>query len=477
VKADRPYQAAAIANVQKAWQGGHRSVCLVAPTGAGKTHMSVRLAMAHPGTVLWSAHRTELVKQGFAALHHFIGGESIGVIAPGHPFDAEARFQVSSTQTLVRSGKPAIEPETIVLDEFHHYAADEFKMLTEWWPRARVVGPTATPERGDGKPLKDIASSIVVAAQYTDLIRDGFLCDAVVYQPPQALDGQEIALDPVDAWVRYGRGNSGFAFMPTIPLARELADKFSERGIAAVCIDAKTPKRLRAQHLERFAAGEVSVICNVDTMTEGVDLPRAKTVMLGRKFLTCGAFLQACGRGLRPWEKQICVIIDLTGCTHVHGPPTINREYSLDGNGIRRGDGGGANPVRNCPKCGLVYLCADPYCPDCGSHPTPKVKRPLVIVSVELQELWAGEFTRPDVKQREYKRLREEAKRRGFRLYAVAQQYLKLFGEQPKFFDATPAEKKEEFYAFKKEGEKLGRKAGYAAARFTDMFGHYPRGI
>ncbi len=476
MKEDRPYQALAIANVQQAWKSGHRSVCLVAPTGAGKTHMSVRLALAPGGTVLWSAHRTELVKQGFSALHSLADGEGIGIIAPGHAFDPTARIQVSSTQTLVRSGKPAIEPSVIVLDEFHHYPADEFKALTEWWPNALVLGPTATPERGDGKPLGNIASALVVAAQYTDLIRDGFLCDAVVYQPPHALDRQ-LAQDPVDAWLKYGRGKSGFAFMPTIQLARELCDSFNARDIPAACIDAKTAKRERAQVLERFAAGELTVICNVDTMTEGVDLPRAKCVMLGRKFLTCGAFLQACGRGLRPFDGELCVIIDLTGATHLHGPPTIDREYSLEGNGIRRGTGSAAMPVRNCPKCGLTYLCEEPLCPACGSHPTPKVRRPPVIISIELQELWAGEFTRPDVKQREYKRLRQEAIKRGLRLYAVEQQYRKLFGDAPKFFDVTPKEKKEEFYALRDEGDKMGRAVGYAAKRFREMFGHWPKGI
>ena len=437
--------------------------------------MSVRLALAPGGTVLWSAHRTELVKQGFAALHSFAEGEGIGIIAPGHAFDPGARIQVSSTQTLVRSGKPAIDPSVIVLDEFHHYAAEQFKLLTEWWPTALVLGPTATPERGDGKPMGDIATGLVVAAQYTDLIRDGYLCDAVVYQPPEALDRQ-LAQDPVEAWFRYGRSKAGFAFMPTIPLARELCDKFNARGVPAECIDAKTPKRDRARTLERFAAGELTIICNVDTMTEGVDLPRAKCIIIGRKFLTCGAFLQACGRGLRPFNGEMCVVIDLTGATHLHGPPTIDREYSLEGNGIRRGESA-SMPVRNCPKCGLTYLCEEPLCPACGSHPTPKVRRPPIIISVELQELWAGEFTRPDVKQREYKRLREEARKRNLPLWQVEKQYRLLFGEKPKFFDATPAEKKREFYAMREMGQKIRAKPAYAAARFHDMFGHWPKGI
>jgi superfamily II DNA or RNA helicase len=480
VRADRPYQAEAIAKVLAAWQKGERSVCLVAPTGAGKTHMSVKLGLERGGHVLWSAHRNELVKQGFAALHALVGGSELGLILPGHDLNERARIQVSSTQTLVQRGKPNIpDPATIVLDEFHHYAADEFKQLVDWWPNARILGPTATPQRGDGKPLSDIATFLVVAAQYTDLIRDGFLCDAVVFQPPMSEDLEgALATDPVDAWLKYGGGMSGFAFMPTIDAARALAASFNDRGIPAECIDAKTKKRDRASHLERFAAGELTVICNVDTMTEGVDVPSAGVAMLGRKFLTVGAYLQACGRVLRPHpRKPYARIIDLTGATHLHCPPTINREYSLDGAGIKRGDGGGTDPVRNCSKCGHTYLRADPICPLCGSHPVPKVKRPPFALSLELQELWAGEWTRPDVKQREYARLREEQRRKGELLIYVTKKYRLLFGTNPQFFDATPAEKKAEFYAMKKYGDSRGMRAGYAAGRFKDMFGHWPKGI
>jgi superfamily II DNA or RNA helicase len=258
--------------------------------------MSVRLALENGGQVLWSAHRTELVKQGFTALHDATEGAiPMGVMLPGHPMDRDARIHVSSTQTLLKRGRPAIEPSVIVLDEFHHYAAEEWKQLIEWWPEARILGPTATPQRGDGRPLSGAAGALVVAAHYSQLIAEGFLCDAVCYQPPEALQGG-LALDPVEAWQKYSGGMPGFAFMPTIAAARKLAAEFNAIGIQSACIDAKTPKDQRRDILARFAAGELHVITNVDTMTEGVDVPRAGAAMLCRSFLTVGAYLQACGR-------------------------------------------------------------------------------------------------------------------------------------------------------------------------------------
>jgi DNA repair protein RadD len=470
LKEDRPYQAEAVRKVLEHWQSGQRAVCLVAPTGAGKTHMAVRAGLAPGGTLLWSAHRTELVSQGFAALHAEIGGMAMGVIAPGHRFERDARVQVSSTQTLIRRGKPEVNPSVIVLDECHHYVADEFRQLTEWWPEARILGPTATPQRGDGKPLGDLFSRLVVAAQYSDLIEAGYLCDAVVYQPPQALEGG-LANDPVETWKKYARGMSGFAFMPSIKAARELAEEFTEAGLPAACIDAKTPKAERAGILARFAAGELKVITNVDTMTEGVDVPAAGVCMLGRGFKAVGPYLQAAGRVLRPHaSKEYAVIIDLTGCSIIHCPPTIERAYSLDGDGIRKGEGA-ENPVRNCPRCGKVYLCSLDACDECGAPKPLRVKRPPRIFDIELEEVWAGERTDEDAKAKEYRRLRAVQKEKGLSLYFVIKAYRELFGSAPKLFDVTPAEKKDVFM-------RLLKVAGPAAAsaRFRKMFGHYPVG-
>lgn len=473
MKADRPYQSVAVAKVLEHWQSGERAVCLVAPTGAGKTHMSVRAALHGEGTVLWSAHRTELVAQGFAALHAEIGGVAMGVIAPGHPFERNARVQVSSTQTLIRRGKPDITPSVIVLDEFHHYVAEEFRQLAEWWPEARILGPTATPQRGDGRPLGDVATRLVVAAQYSELIEAGYLCDAVVYQPPKALEGG-IANDPVETWKKYSRGMPGFAFCSSIKIARELAEAFSSAGLPAACIDAKTKKAERAETLRRFAAGELRVITNVDTMTEGVDVPAAGCCMLIKKYDAVGAYLQAAGRVLRPHQsKEFAVIIDLTGCTLVHCPPTIDRAYSLDGEGIRKGEGA-ENPVRNCLRCGLVYPCELDACPACGTAKPLRVKRPPRIFDIELEEVWAGENTKPDAKLREYKRLRDVQRSKGLSIYFVIKEYKTLFGEAPKLFDVLPSEKRDAFWAIKKACDARGMKPHVAAARFRALFGHYP---
>lgn len=476
MKQPREYQQRALAAIDASWMTA-RSTCLVAPTGSGKTFMGCRAALPR-GRVLWTAHRTELVSQGFKALHTELDGSAaMCVVAPGHHFDASARVFVASVNTLLKRASlvPQIRPDVIVLDEAHHYEADEWQQVVSWFPDAKILGPTATPQRGDGRPL-DTFERLVVAAQYSELIDLGFLCDVVVYQPPRHLEGG-IATDPVGAWKRYSRGMPGFAFCPTVKMAEELAEQFNADGIAAACITAKTPKSDRADTIRRFEAGGIHVITNVDTMTEGVDVPAAGCCMLMRGYQAQGAFIQACGRVLRPHPlKQYAVVIDLTGATILHGHPTIDRIYSLDGKGMRRADGD-ENPVRNCQRCGLVYLCAESQCPGCGQVPPPRVRRPPRIFDLELAEVWDGERTKEDAKQREYKRLRDVARKRGELLVWVAREYRKLFGADPRFHDATIDEKKREFYAMKKFGDSRGFKPSYAPARFQKMFGHWPKGI
>jgi superfamily II DNA or RNA helicase len=436
--------------------------------------MSVRCALEGGGTVLWSAHRRELVSQGFAALHAQIGGASMGVIAPGYPFEPSARVQVSSTQLLIRRGKPDITPSVIVLDEFHHYAAEEFKVLTEWWPEARILGPTATPQRGDGKPLGDIAERLVVAAQYSQLVEDGYLCDAVVYQPPKVVEGRAVAQDPVGAWQRYSRGMPGFAFCPTIKEARALADSFNATGIVAACIDANTKKPERSRILECFSSGEIRVVTNVDTMTEGVDVPASGCVMLMRKFQASGAYMQACGRGLRPHSsKEYCVIIDLTGASLFHGHPIVDRDYSLDGDGMRK-SAGAEDPQRACQRCGYTYSCSLDNCPACGQLKPLKAKRPLRFHDIELEEVWAGELTKEDAKLREYKRLRDHQKARGLSLFFVIKTYKETFGHSPKLFDIGPEEKRLVLHQLQESCKKTGRSPSAAAAQFSKLFGHWP---
>lgn len=469
----RPYQAETVEKVYAEWQT-HRRVLLVAPTGAGKTRLAEEFVVrftAQGKRVVFIAHRRELIRQAAERLRRSIGVLDVGLVAPGEELNLHAPIQVATVQTLLaRSLRP--EAELIILDEAHHYVADDWSQLAASYPSAKVLGLTATPERQDGRPMGDMFESLVVAASYSALIRDGHLVPCRVFQPPADFAGDGLAQDPIAAWQRYADGARTFWFCRTVEDAYETAKKLCALGTPAACIEAKTEKAERDELLDRFARGGLVVLTNVYALTEGVDVPAARCCLLARSCGHVGPYLQMAGRVLRPHkDKSDAILIDLSGATLRHGLPTEDREYSLDGNGIRRTS---PTPLRNCLQCGATFPSYDRQCPECGYEP-PQEKKHVRIYDLELQAVYAGVDTPGTAKDREYKRLRSVAKRNGWSVGWVVREYRKLFAEAPVMSDVTEEEKRDEFQRLTEITQKKGYKAGFALVRFKDMFGQWPR--
>lgn len=469
----RPYQQGGIEQVHGHWRTGTRRVLFVLPTGGGKTVVASAVChheLAEGGSVLFVVHRTELLTQAAERFAARFGHLDVGIVAPGVDAQPHARIQVGTVQTLLARG---VRPDVslVIFDEAHHYAAKDWAELFAHYSNAKLLGLTATPERQDGKPLGDLFDALVVGAKYSELLRDGFLTPCAVYQPPHAMEG-DFAQDPLVAYQRYAEGSQAFVFCTSVEAAETLATRFNEAGIVARCIEAKTPKDMRKARIAAFRRGELRVITNVNTMTEGVDVPQARTVILVRPFRHVGAFLQAGGRVLRPHEsKPHALIIDLVGATLVHGFPTDDREYSLDGEGIKRA---GTPPLTICGSCHRGYPSRPGGCPFCGYVAPEQEKILPKIWDLELKAVFAGELTPLDAKAREYKRLRELGRKRGWALYAVQKEYQKLFAELPKITDATEEEQRAEFERLTNLQKAKGYSPKYVTKNFYLMFGTWP---
>lgn len=331
MSAMRDYQHRTVASVRKHWKAGSHAVCVVAPTGAGKTRMGEELVDVGP--VVWIAHRRELITQTARRLAMRFGAADVGVIMAGEYPKPKARIQVATVQTLLARGQRP-EARTLVLDEAHHYMAEDYRGLVGVYPKARTVGLTATPERLDGEPLGDIFSELVVSASYSELVAQGWLVPARVHRPDTAL-GNDLAQDPVTAWHAHSEGSRAFVFCGRVADAYLWSKRFLDAGVRSAVIESGTAKAERDETLRLFASGIVRVVLNVNTMTEGVDVPEARTIILARAFGHVGGYLQAAGRGLRPAkDKPDMILVDLVGASIRHGLPTDDRIYSLDGRPI-----------------------------------------------------------------------------------------------------------------------------------------------
>jgi superfamily II DNA or RNA helicase len=357
----RPYQIRSIDAVREAWSQGAQRTCLVLPTGAGKTVTANALATEH---TIWLVHRRELADQ-----------------APG---------RAETIQGLLASGRRP-DCDLLIADECHHVgseSAPQWHALAQHYPR--ILGLTATPERGDGTPLGDLFDSLVVGAHYSELVAGGWIMEPTVYRPAGELQG--LAAKPEAAWKQHAAGSRrGFAFFSRV----EQAKAFAAAVAGAAPIWGDMPGDERAVALDRFRCGLVTCLANVQVLTEGVDVPEAEICMLASGCQHAGAYLQRVGRVLRPAPgKARPVVVDLPGLSWRFGLPTADREYSLTGRAIRAK----TEALRVCEKCGRTYPSAEGACPGCGFLLPPKPAR-VRIWDLPLEDALAQASTPKEIGQ------------------------------------------------------------------------------
>lgn len=460
----RPYQQSTHDKVLASLKSGKRAPCVVCPTGGGKTVIALMLA-ATAGGALFVVHTKELLLQSAAKFRE--QGWTVSIIAPGYYPVRDAQIHVATIQTLLKRSHPPKVP-LVIIDECHHFHLDiSWAKFLLHYPNTPRVGFTATPQRSDGKPLGDTFDDMIVAAQYSELIDLGFLVPCRVMRPPETL-GRDLAMDPVEALAKYGKGQS-FVFAGSVKMARD----YAERMPRAACVDAKTNADERRKFVKAFREGRLDTLTNQKVLTEGVDVPEAVTCLLAGSCLHVSTFLQRCGRVLRSAAgKTEALIIDLVGATHLHGFPTMDRIYTLDGKGITQD---AAPPLRNCLQCGTTLPAAVMQC-ECGykfARRDPRIPR---IFDLELAEVYAGKSTPDDAKRVEYMRLRKLQLEKGYSLSWVKAEYKKLFGALPLCNDATREEKAAELQKLNAFARARGFKKGWVGHRFRGQFGHWPEG-
>lgn len=394
----RGYQTSAVQKVYGEMRAGRTRVCLVVPTGGGKTRIGAEVARqgAEKGRrIIWLVHRRELVDQAAGTLHK--AGLDVGVIAAtsAWPVRPDAPVQVASVQTLV--ARESIRPPAhlLIWDECHHAgeAAAEWVSILDSYPGVPMLGLTATPERSDGTGLGPIFTGLVVGVTARQLTGAGHLAPCEVIRPDRWLkagrqSGNPLAQDPLDAYLQHAHGRQGFLFAASVEEAESYADSFTRRGIRAVAVSAKTDAEVRARAIHDFRSGFVRILANVFVFTEGTDLPEASVCILARGCGTAGTFLQMVGRVLRPVPgKARAILLDLPGVTHVHGMPEDERHWRLTGKacvlaGQRCRVCGTALEEYPCPSCGI----GPPEVEERGSAHTEITNDPLVKYARKIAE-------------------------------------------------------------------------------------------
>ncbi len=412
----RDYQLIGIRAIREAFSKGHRSVLFVLPCGMGKTTIAAHFLMdlVNKGNRgLFQVHRRELTEQARARMEqHYI---PFGTIESGFRMDLSKPVQIASIQSLIPHLFPKdpdiapdpIEVDLIITDEGHRSEAPVYKRAKSAMPDALTLGITATPIRGDRKPLRGSFDVMIEVISVNDSIELGWLSDYRLfegkYEAPD--DGLAIKGDDFDAaeatlridtdvlvgevydnWKSRANGLRTIIFAQSQKHGLHLLDVFRAHGENFAYLDYRTPKDERKRVTAQLRSGELDGVINLNIYGEGLDIPEVECIVMARMTARLSIWIQYTMRGMRPMyasgvpletpEQRLaaiaagpkargCIILDHGGnARHRFGGPDFPHEWSLDGKKRRE------DPVQpsltTCPVCRAIVRSTTRVCKECG---------------------------------------------------------------------------------------------------------------
>ena len=377
----RPYQNDLVEQVRKAWRDGFKAPCIVLGCGGGKSCIVAEIARRttwNGKRVLFLVHRRELVDQIFRTFVRW------GVLMD--------LCEIGMVQTFTRRLNKLRKPALIITDENHHSLAQSYKRIYEHFSDVPRVGVTATPVRLNGDGLGDVNDKLIIGVSTKWLIENHCLAPYDYYAPDiadltglhtkmgeyvtsdieKAMIKKAVFGDVIRYYKQLADGKKAVCYCSSIRHSEKTAEAFRQSGISAAHIDGSTPKQERDKIIADFRNGEITVLCNVDLISEGFDVPDCECAILLRPTHSLTLYIQQSMRCMRYKPGKRAVIIDHVGNYARHGMPDDDREWTLEKkkrNKIQQ-EKEQATKVLQCPECFFTFspemLDGRKVCPHCG---------------------------------------------------------------------------------------------------------------
>lgn len=339
----RPYQAEAKQAILSAWDSGCRKTLLVLPTGCGKTVVFASVTqnqVSRGHRVLIMAHRGELLTQAADKLRETSGLDSVLEKAESTSIGSKVPVTVGSVQSLAQEKRlskfPADYFQDIIVDEAHHCLSDSYRRVLDHFPKANILGVTATPDRGDMKNLGEFFDSKAYEYSMVEAIREGYLCPIKAQMIPLELDIADVGISNGDfsageigsalrPYLRqiaqemknYCKGRKTVVFLPLIATSQEFCQMLNDAGLSAAEVNGNSSDRTAV--LTDFENGKYDVLCNSMLLTEGWDCPSVDCIVVLRPTKIRSLYQQMVGRGMRLHPgKEHLLLLDFLWMTERH---------------------------------------------------------------------------------------------------------------------------------------------------------------
>lgn len=430
----RQYQSALVQQTSEAWRRGRKAPCIVLPCGGGKSVIVAEIAKRTADRkkyVLFIVHRRELCDQ---------------IERTFRWWGVDMRYcRIMMVQTACRRLEKLPVPALIITDENHHSKASSYTKIYEYFSQAYRVGVTATPVRLDGSGLADVNDELIIGVTAKWLIENHCLAPYDYYAPKvadmtgvklkrgefDAKSAENIMLekkvfgDVIGYYKRYAEGMQAVCYCTTVKHSQKMAEEFTKAGIEAVHIDGSTPKAERDRIIDAFRRGGIDILCNVDLISEGFDVPDCSCVIMLRPTQSLTLYIQQAMRCMRYRPGKRAVILDHVGNYARHGMPDDDREWTLEGKKKKRGERVEADTAERfytCKNCYTVFpLIKDGVpvtnCPECDAEVERKVRKDIESEAETGLEKIEGFVinTKTAEECSSYSELLEYAKRKGYK--------------------------------------------------------------
>lgn len=227
----------------------------------------------------------------------------------------------------------------IIIDEFHHAVARNYKNILKYFKPKFMLGLTATPDRLDNKDVYELCDyNVLYDLPLNEAINKGWLVpfryygiydESVDYNKIDFRNGKYIEKQLEEAFsinrraeliyknYKKYKSKRALSFCTSKKHAEFMAEYFNKMGVKSYSVYSGDKGKYSLERnvaINKLKSGELNVIFSIDMFNEGIDVKSVDMVMFLRPTESPTVFLQQLGRGLRKdVEKKYLNVLDFIG--------------------------------------------------------------------------------------------------------------------------------------------------------------------